>query len=552
MSTEQTTEVDETTDTSAPAPIVTDQTLEEQLKAARSIMEAAQGGSHGDDDGGDIVMGTPSPSPKKKGKKKSQQSAQPPAPTIPAKVKKMLGDTERYRFYKIDKLGNASLVGDYNEQSLKLTNNDVELFIQMYLVHEFGSGGYLVKVLNDKGALLREKPYSVLAASGSKPAEHGQSGGGMFEQGLVNTTTEELRRLQKEMREQDLRDREKLETANREMQANILSMQKGGDNSSSSMMMIMMMQSQQQAAQAAADRRREDMRREQMELQARIAAASAPPPMLPPPAPPAPDPMAQFAAMATLMKSFIPDKPDVSAETLMLREQVRELRENLKPPMGIEDIFDQVDKLDERAQRRYGSNDSTAADMVKGFMDNFAENMEALKSVITAGGSSKPKQLGAGSEQPKPDPEALPDGFIELIMELDEADDDLTRINVVLRVVQLFANCGTRKYEMIANQVITQISGNNKKPVMYMLKQILEECTNRKMIEEQSSIATYKAFDRHFEQVYETVTGKSVEKPEPAQEQHESVVTSAPVPQAVAEPVVPTPQPSEVAGVTQG
>ena len=153
-------------------------------------------------------------------------------------------------------------------------------------------------------------------------------------------------------------------------------------------------------------------------------------------------------------------------------------------------------------------------------MDNFAENMTALKEVITAG--AKPEvsrhQLPDGNAQaPAEDPDVLPDGFIDLIMELDSAADedhaDLARINVILRVIQLFANCGNRKYEMIANQVIRQITENKKKPVLYILKQILEECTNRKLIEEQSSIATYKAFDRHFDQVYETVTGEKIEKP---------------------------------------
>jgi len=499
----------------------------QQIQAAREVLNAINGAdaasANRDDepadyeDPGKEKMKTPS---QISGRRKSP--ARKAAPTsVPAKVKKLMGDGEKYRFYKVDKLGKASLVGDYTAADLANADSDIELFIQAYLLPTYGDGEYTVKAFNDKGGELRHGSYSVLSPKDSRPSALGATGGSVFEQTMVSNQTSRLNELQEQLRRTEREEREALKIANEKQAAMIASMQDGGGNNMMSMFMMMMANSEDSNRRQEAAQRKSELAMEKVRLEASIASANSPMPALPPPPPLPADPLSTILPLLGLLKDLMPKAPEMSAETMYLRDRVRDLEKRSEGPRSIGDVFNEANQMDEMFRSRYGeAPPGTAADMVKGFMDNFAENMTALKEVITAG--AKPEvsrhQLPDGNAQaPAEDPDVLPDGFIDLIMELDSAADedhaDLARINVILRVIQLFANCGNRKYEMIANQVIRQITENKKKPVLYILKQILEECTNRKLIEEQSSIATYKAFDRHFDQVYETVTGEKIEKP---------------------------------------
>lgn len=454
------------------------------------------------------------------GKRKSPaKKSAPKAASVPAKVKKMLGDGERYRFYKTDKLGKNSLISDYTASDMENANGDIELFIQAYLVDTFGPGEYLVKAFSDKGVELRQGSYSVMSPKGVRPSALPSAGGaGVFEQTQLTSQTKMLNELQEQIRQSEKEENDSLRAANDKQSATIASMQDGGGNQM--MQMMMMMQQQQDAAQrrSEAAQRRSELSMEKLRLEAQLATPAVIPLPPPPPPPPPADPLATIIPLLGLLKEMMPKAPEQSVETMYLRDRVKDLENSSNGPRTMTDAFQEANQMDELFNSRYGSGQSSSAtDMVKSFMDNFAENMNSLKGVITAGAGETggPKQLSDGGK--KPDPDALPDGFIELVMKLDEAGEephpDLARINVILEVLQLFGNCGTPKYEMIAKQTIAQISENKKRPVMWMLKQILEECTNREMIQEQSSIDTYKAFDRHFDQVFESVTGKKLDKP---------------------------------------
>lgn len=452
------------------------------------------------------VMGTTKSSSRKK---RGAPPREPAAPSVPAKVKKMLGDGERYRFYKVDKLGSAAMIGDYPQQSLELANNDIELFIQTYLVHEYGPGEYLLKVMNDKGALLKQGTYPVLAARGANPVATPAAGGNMFEQGLVNSATAELRKLQEEMRDQERKERERVEKQNQELQSQMLLTKQDGGNSMSSMFMMMMQQQQMAAAQAAADRRRDEMRREAMEIQARIAAASAPPPMALPPPPPPVDPMAMFTQFATLLKTMAPEKDDRMER--YYQDRIRDLEQQRSAgDGGFKAIFEKINEFDEMAQRRYGvKEESTGAEIAKSFVDNFQGNLAALKEVIVAGTT---KQLAAAPEAKAPAPPApdiLPDGFLEIITELDDAPDDLERINIVLQSLSLFQSCGNSTYEKLAEGILKSIAEGRKKVVMLTLKQMLGECKKREMIGEDAMTATLAACEAHFEDIRGAVTGEA-------------------------------------------
>lgn len=474
------------------------------------------------------------------------------ATSVPAKVKKMMGDGEKYRFYKVDKLGKASLVQDYTAQDLANANSDIELFIQAYLLPTYGDGEYIVKAFSDKGAELRQGSYSVLAPKGDRPSA--MSGGNLFEQTMVSSQAAKLSELQEQMRISEREEREALKAANEKQAAQIASMQNGGGSDMMSMMMMMRSEQADAMRRSEAMQRRSELAMEKVRLEAQIAAASIPPPMPLPPPPPPPDPMATILPMLTLLKELMPKAPEQSAETMYLRDRVRDLEKSTEGPRSIDSIFHEANKMDELFQSRYGNQSSGPGDMLKGFLDNFAENMQSIESVITAGAQARPR-LSAGEPQAPAEPDPLPDGFIEIIMELDDAETPLDRINVVLRTIQLFATCGIKRYEAIAAKAVTQMSENNKRPVMWLLKQILEECTNRKMITEESSIATYKAFDRHFQQVYETVTGTAPQVDEGSGEEGAPDATDAQgaqdTPDATEPPALPQEEGGSVAQVPE-
>ena len=477
-------------------------------------------------------------------RKNSKKTTRAAAPSVPAKVKKMMGDGLTFRFYKIDKFGKSAVIGDYSSEELANANDDIELFIQSYLVAEYEAGSYRVIARGAKGNEVMDKTYAVLAPKGQRPALIA-AGAGLFEQTQLSSQTKQLNELQEKIRQSEKDEREALRIANEKQAEQIASMKGGGETNMMSMFMMMQQTSEAANRRAEAADRRAKLELEKIRLEANLAAAAAPPPPLPPPPPLAPDPIAMLGALMGVVKQMMPAAPAQNLEALYLRDRIKDLESRGGGPTSMEDIFHQANQMDELFKSRYGDGGGNAAvDMVKGFMDNFAENMDSVKSLISEAGGKNRKQVTAKAteeKQPGSDDEILPDGFIELIMELDDAGEedepDLARINCILRVLQMFSNSDTKKYQLIANQLIVQISENKKKPVMYMLKQILEECTKREMITAHSSVAAYKAVDRHFDQVHSAVTGK----PGPGQIKENATEEEAPA------PAPEQPQPAEEA-----
>lgn len=516
----------------------------EALNAA-SVSHADGAASYQDDE---ETLRTPSQiAGRRKNSKKSTRAAA--APSVPAKVKKMMGDGIKFRFYKIDKLGKSALIGDYSSEELANADNDIELFIQSYLVQEYESGSYRVIASDAKGNEVMDKTYAVLAPKGQRPALTA-AGAGLFEQTQLSSQTKQLNDLQEKIRQSEKDEREALRIANEKQAEQIASMKGGGETNMMSMFMMMQQTSEAANRRAEAADRRAKLELEKIRLEANLAAASAPPPPLPPPPPLAPDPIAMLAALMGVVKQMMPAAPEQNLEALYLRDRIKDLESRGGGPTSIEDVFQQANQMDELFKSRYGDGGGNAAvDMVKGFMDNFAENMDSVKSLISEASGKNRKQVTAKAteKQPESEDEILPEGFIELIMELDDAGEedepDLARINCILRVLQMFSNSETRKYQLIANQLIVQISENKKKPVMYMLKQILEECTKREMITAHSSVAAYKAVDRHFDQVHRAVNGK----PGPGQIKENATEEEAPAAAAAPPPAPEQAPPSEEA-----
>jgi hypothetical protein len=182
-----------------------------------------------------------------------------------------------------------------------------------------------------------------------------------------------------------------------------------------------------------------------------------------------------------------------------------------------------------------------------------------MERVIVAGTT---KQLAATAPPAAPaakQPDILPDGFVEIIAELDDAADDLRRINIVLQSLQLFGNCGNPQYEALANGILKNIAGRKKKIVLLTLKQMLGECRKREMITEGAMTATLDACDAHFEDIRGAVTGETADALASRRTQEqlaaEPQVTQDPEPAQPApigeDTVPPAPEVNDVADLAQ-
>ena len=438
---------------------------------------------------------------KDEGKKDAKKIAASTAASN-TKIRKVLGDGERFRIYKIDNFGKESLIGDYGLKELSRTQHDLELFIQSYLVSSYGEGEYVVKAFNHAGADAGRATFSIMAPKAERPVV--SQNNSAFEQSLIEKQQEQLLRLQDEQKELDKRSREAAEKQLLEMRQKLVAVESQASGGMGQFFSMFMQMQMQQQAQQAEQQRRADLQREQMQLQLQ---------MQPQPLPPPPQENSMLDAiklMATMKELFAPPQRGLDMESQYLRDRIRDLETMQVKPRTFQDVFKEFDVVEQYASKKFQKDESSVANVLGGFLENFAENMHALKEVISAGPPPQQQLLVAGHSQPvqaAPVPQGLPDDFIELVGSLDAAEDDEARIEVVMSAFKVLAEQGGAKYRIVVSRLLKLVTENKKDELLKQLKIFLDDCNKKSMVTKETVEKTFKAFDRHFDAVVGFVTG---------------------------------------------
>lgn len=458
-----------------------------------------------------------------------------------AKLNKILPNTLRFRFWRIDDVGEPIFIKDYDQEALQGTNYDVPSFIQKHLVPHHGEGRYRVGYIDTKGNIQRPTEFNVMAAVKTPPPMTGGPGGG-FPVEFFDKLWQRMERLEDAARTQ--KDEPDFLTQFQRMQELM-----GGKGTDPMMMMMMMQMNQSKSSPLSAE-----LAALKADLKS-AAAAAAPPPALPPM--PAADTITGrdlIAAMSAskspgaleILQAVTPLLPAIKemfggnqtlmAEIQRLREEnanqrlqtlIDEIKEmKSKPARGVRDVLEDTRDVLQLAQQIGGGSEPTFMSVLQTFAENAPDMSKALGGLVERvreveaekQGQHRQRlqqaanvagQMAAGEQsQPQPREVVLPQGFKEVCAKIEDAQDPGTRLMAVIESL-MFLGKNDKRYEPHVMEMFVQAKKGNVEQLQKLIKSYLQDLTTMDFITSAGAAQAYADLEEYSDIVIEQIQAAS-------------------------------------------
>ncbi len=469
-----------------------------------------------------------------------------------ASLDALVPSSERVKLWKRLDDGKLAYIGDYTLRDLDRVQ-DIEQFIQTYLVPLHGAGEFEVALINAKGEVTRQVSYMIAKTPNGIPAP--VQAGSSDASTAATMVDHLLRRLEavEEKRESALSD--KL----REMQALMELFGAKKDEGGMNPLMLFMLQNLMSRGPDP------ELVALKAELRALAEKVAQPPPMPPMPMPP-PEPALDIGKLAELLKpqfsiqdivaltrpqeppkerwsikdilSMLPavmpyiekltGKEEIEAVLGELADMRREEKERRKS--SLRETLDDLRALKEVARDTFRpESQSFAQEFISFLRESFSpERLDRLGDLVekirgkraAAHGGSAPRRVvralpaakpngqskkQAKSKKVKQEAPELPPKFVESVGALNEAKDDAGRIQAALEAFTHLA--ADEKWAKWARHVQALAKEGEKEEILKILQRFLDGLTVQHLIDEITAKKTLKAFKEHADDVLAWLSG---------------------------------------------